>query len=163
MRQIPVLLLMSGFALQAAAAESTGTAATGKQTVGACSLLSKELLEKITPMDREMFEFGLAIPPVEEPVGVAGSTCEYGGVMLQIDPFASPARVEETLAAEWTKISGPGDIAYFRDNVGEWGELYVRAGERVITIQMDIPTGHTAESIKPNVIALANAILAKLG
>jgi hypothetical protein len=102
------------------------------------------------------------IPAAEEPVGVSGSTCEYGGVLLQVDPFTSPARIEETLAAKWTRVPGLGDIAYFHDNIGEWAELYVRAGERVITIQMDVPTGRKAESIKPNVIALAEAILPKL-
>lgn len=49
-------------------------------------------------------------------MGVSGSACEYGGVLLQIDPFAPPARIEEMLGAEWT-----ADIAYFRDNAGEWG------------------------------------------
>lgn len=161
MRQILTLLLMSGFAMQATAAQSTDPA-TGKQTVGACALLTKELLEKTTPEDRERFEFGLTIPAAEESVGVSGSMCEYGGVLLQIDPFASPARVEESLAVKWTRIPGLGDIAYFRDNAGEWGELYVRAGERVITIQMGVRREHPAESIKPNLIALAEAILPKL-
>jgi hypothetical protein len=148
------------FAMQATAAESTSTTTTGK--VGACALLTKDLLEKTTPVDTERFELGLMIPAAEEPVGVAGSTCEYGGVLLQVDPFTSPARIEETLAAKWTRVPGLGDIAYFHDNIGEWAELYVRAGERVITIQMDVPTGRKAESIKPNVIALAEAILPKL-
>jgi hypothetical protein len=31
-----------------------------------------------------------------------------------------------------------------------------------LTIQMDVPTGRTAASIKPNVIALAKAILPRL-
>ena len=152
MRRTMTLLLLGGFAIQAAEAEIPR----------ACSLLTKEVLQKVTPEERERFEFGLTIPAAEEPVGVSGSMCEYGGVLLQIDPFASTAGIEEMLAAKWTPISDVGDVAYFRDNIGEWGELYVRDGSRVITIQMDIPTGRTAESIKPNIIALAQAILPKL-
>ena len=59
-------------------------------------------------------------------------------------------------------MPGVGDEAYFRDNRGEWGELYVRAGARVLTIQMDVPTGRTAAAIQPNTIALAKALLPKL-
>jgi hypothetical protein len=163
MRQALTLLLASGFALQATAGEPARTStATGKQAIRACSVLTEDLLRNVTPDDQQRFEFGLKMPAHEEPVGASGSMCEYGGVLLQIDPFASPARVEEILAAEWTKVSGLGDVAYFRDNVGEWGELYVRAAGRVFTIQMDIPNGRTAESIRSNAIALAQAILPKL-
>ena len=161
MRRNFALMLLAGCAIQATGAAAADTA-TADTPLGACSLLTRELLEKVTPEDRERFEFGLRFPAAEESVGISGSACEYGGVLLQVDPFASPARIEEMLAAEWTRVSGPGDIAYFRDNAGEWGELYVRDDDRVITIQMGIPTGRTAESIKPNVIALAEAVLPQL-
>lgn len=159
MRRNLGLILLNGCLIHATA---MAVAATADGQVGACSLLTRELLEEVTPEDRERFEFGLTFPPAEEPVGVSGSACEYGGVHLQIDPFASPAAVEELLAAEWTSVPGPGDVAYFRDNVGQWAELYVRDGDRVITIQMGIPSGRTAESIRPNLIALAEAVLPRL-
>lgn len=162
MRHDLALTLLVVLAIRATAAVSAETAASDREKAGACSLLTRELLAKNTPEDPERFEFGLKIPAAEEPVGVAGSMCEYGGVLLQVDPFASPAVVEQSLAGQWTKVSGLGDVAYFRDNLGEWAELYVRDGERVITLQMDIPAGRTAESVKPNVVALAEAILPQL-
>jgi hypothetical protein len=55
-----------------------------------------------------------------------------------------------------------GAAAYFRDNRGEWGELYVRSDTHVLTIQMDVPTAKTAASIQSNTVALAKAILPKL-
>ena len=39
-------------------------------------------------------------------------------------------------------------------NCGNYAELAARVGTRVLTIQMSIPTGRTAESVKPNVVAL---------
>lgn len=50
---------------------------------------------------------------------------------MQIDPSASPANVEKSLAKTAAPLSGLGDVAYFRDNRGRFAELYVRyrAGE----------------------------------
>jgi hypothetical protein len=77
-----------------------------------------------------------------------------------VDPF--PAANFDRLFGKWTPVSGVGDKAYFRDNGGRWAELAVMAGGRMLTIQMDVPTGKTAASIQPNIVALATAILPKL-
>lgn len=129
---------------------------------GACSLLTKEVLLPVIPYEKQARDLVFQIPPEEEAFGKSGSICSYGGVTLQVDPFANPQAVEATLAKEWGAVQGLGGVAYFRDNRGRWAELYVRAGRRVITIQMDVPTGRTAESIKSNTIALAKALLPKL-
>jgi len=157
------------FALQAPALGSGIEAAAGKPSIRACALLTKELVMQVTPYEQQPPEqrdlqrkLLTQLPPEEEPVGPSGSACNYGGVYLQIDPFAAPARTEKDLGKTWARVSDVGDIAYFRDNRGEWAELYVRAGARVLTIQMDTPQGRTVESIKANVIALAKAILPKL-
>jgi hypothetical protein len=159
MRQIVLPLLVIGCFASALPPQAVSA---GKSAVGACSLLTKDLVMKITPYEKQALDRVAQIPPSEEPVGPSGSACEYGGIYLQIDPFASPTRLEEDGFVKWLPLPGIGDVAYFRDNVGEWAELYVRAGAHVFTIQMDVPTGRTAESIKPNVIALAQAILPKL-
>lgn len=138
------------------------SAASGRSGAGACSLLTREVLLPVTPYERQARDQVFQIPPEEEAIGKTGSSCSYGGVTLQVDPFANPPAVETTIAKEWGGIQGLGDVAYFRDNRGEWAELYVRAARRVITIQMDIPTGRTADAIRPNVIALAKALLPKL-
>jgi hypothetical protein len=36
------------------------------------------------------------------------------------------------------------------------------AGARMVTIQMDVPTGKTAAGIQSNTVSLAKAVLAKL-
>jgi hypothetical protein len=170
MRQAVASLTMMGcLAFQAPALGAGNEAAAGKPGIRACSLLTKELVMQVSPFEQQAPEqrdlhrqLLTELPPEEESVGPSGSACNYGGVYLQIDPFAAPTRTEKDLAQTWVPLSDVGDVAYFRDNRGKWAELYVRAGARVLTIQMDVPEGRTAESIKPNVTALAKAILPKL-
>jgi hypothetical protein len=141
------------------AAQTPSSAST--EAPGACSLLTKELVTRVTPLDKQALDLVMQLPPDEEPVG-PGSYCEYGSIGLEIDPFERPATVERQLDKEWAPLPDVADAAYFRDNKGRWAELYARAGGHVFTIQMSVPTGRTTESIKPNVIALAKAIVSKL-
>lgn len=130
----------------------------------ACAVLSKELIAQHTPHEKDALRLVLSIPPEEHVIGATGSACEYGGVHLQVNPFASPQYVEQQLVKDgWTRESGVGDLAMFRDNRGSYAELYVRSGARVITIQMSVPNGKTAAGIKPNAVALAKAVLEKMG
>ena len=142
-------------------------AGAGTPSVRACSLLTKELVTETTPYDKKVFGQVLIIPPSEEAAGKAGSACSYGGVHLQIDPFPLSVIENQRLAdakrgQPWAAVPGVGDVAYFRDNRGRFGELFARVGARIVTIQMDVPHGRTTESIKPNAIALAQAIAARL-
>jgi len=168
MREVVASLLLC-CAVQAPALGAGSQAATGKPPVAACSLLTKELVLQVSPYEqhppaeRDMHRQLLThLPPREEPVGASGSACSYGGIHMQIDPYASPAKVEKDLAKLAIPLPGLGDVAYFRDQHGKFAELYVRAGVRVLTIQMDTPNDRTPESIKPNVVALAKALLPKL-
>jgi hypothetical protein len=130
----------------------------------ACVLLSKDLIAQHTPYERDAQKLVFSIPPQEDAIGATGSACEYGGVHLQVNPFASPQYVEQQLAKDgWAREPGLGDVAMFRDNRGSYAELYVRSGARVITIQMSVPNGKTTAGIKPNAVALAKAVLAKMG
>jgi hypothetical protein len=133
----------------------------GKPPTSACSLLTKGLVMQVTPYDKQALEVVMQIPPSEDAVGRSGSACEYGGIHLQVDPFTAET-FERARQKTWLPVRDVGDAAYFRDNGGQWAELYIRTGVHVFTIQMDVPTGNTAESVKPNVIALARAILPKL-
>jgi hypothetical protein len=135
--------------------------AAAKPAIRACSLLTKELVSKITPYDEEQKRLVFTIPPQEDSVGASGSACEYGGIHLQIDPFPWTT-VEKVGDKTWVAVPQVGDAAYFRDNRGDYAELAAHVGARVVTIQMSIPTGRTADSIKPNVVALANAVLPSL-
>ena len=128
----------------------------------ACALLTKDLVVQHTPYTKDSQKVLMQFEPEEEPLGTAGSACSYLGVTFQLDPFAAPQRLEADMAKTWTP-AGLGDVSFFRDNKGEWAELYVRKGSRVITLQIDIPDGRTAAEIKPNTIALGKALLARLG
>jgi hypothetical protein len=111
------------------------------------------------------------LPPDEETLGTSGSACEYGDIRLQIDAFG-PEVIDRTAkaqergagskrAANWVPVSGVGDRAYFNGD-RNYAELMGYVGRRTFTIQMGVPFQSTAENIKPNVIALANAIVPKL-
>ena len=128
----------------------------------ACTLLTKELITQFSPeKNKQSVNLIMSIPPEGSRVG-NGSACEYGGVNLQVDPFAAPAQIEKKLEKESASVTGLGDVAFYRDNRGRWGELYVRVGGRVITLQLSVPSGSTAASIQPNAVGLAKAVLAKL-
>ena len=154
-----VVLAMNAAAADAIALQSGNRGAANKTFTGACAILTKDLLAAHSPASKESFNLINQFPPQEEKAG-GGSSCEYGGVMLQVDPF--PVSSVDRLFGKWTPVAGVGDRAFFRDNQGEWAELAVVSGGRLITIQMDVPTGKTAAGIQPNTIALAKAVLAKL-
>jgi len=127
---------------------------------GACALLTKDLLAAHTALPKENLARMLKIPPDEEKIAGGGTMCSYGDVIFQLDPFA-PGNFDK-LFSQWTAVPGVGDRAYFRDNRGMFAEIAAISGKRVITIQMDVPTGRTAASIQPNVVGLAKAIIGKL-
>ena len=138
--------------------------ATATTNVRACSLLTTDLIRKVTPYEGKALEINLVGSPEENTLGAGGSDCSHGGISLLIDPsrsnFDSFRKQKGWEQAE--HIAGVGDEALFHDNIGEWAELVVRSGSHLFAIRMDIPTGKTAASIKPNVVALAKAILPAL-
>ena len=155
---IAVVLVVSGVVLNAAGFQTSGGAAKAPAT-SACSILTKELLAAHSPASKDTFALIVKIPPQEDKIG-AGSSCQYGDTNLQIDPF--PVANFEKLFGKWTPVAGVGDRAYFRDNRGEWAELAVVSGARMVTIQMDVPRGGTAATIQPNTVSMAKAVLAQL-
>ena len=160
MRLMVVLsMAMSSIALEAIALRSGRQSTAGNTAPAACSVLTRELVTAHSPASKETLNLIVKIPPQEDKIG-AGSSCQHGDVMLQIDPF--PVASFERLFGKWTPVPGVGDKASFRDNKGEWAELAVVAGARLVTIQMDVPTGRTAASIQSNTVSLAKAVLAKL-
>lgn len=65
-------------------------------------------------------------------------------------------------AKDLQPVSGAGDGGLFRSNRNRYAELMAWNGKHSIDLQVSVPSGRTAEDLKPAVIALANAILAKL-
>jgi len=158
MRQFIAALMVVG-CVTAQAAESQGRAgAAGSGRIDACSLLPKELVAKYYSGNKRLFE---TETPHGEPLGKEGSDCGYGGIQLQVDPFPAD-RVADLVKKDWIPTSGVGDRAYFRNNGDRFAELIIISGPHVITIQMDVPNGKTAEATKPDTIALAKEILPKV-
>ncbi len=142
-------------------------AGAAKPGIRACSLLTKELVIETTPYEKNVITQVLSVPPSEEPAGQSGSACSYGGLHVQVNPFPlsvieNQRQADARKGRPWAAVEGVGDIAYFRDNRGRFGELFTRVGPHILTIQMDVPRGRTTESIKPNAVALAKALAAKL-
>ncbi|MCC7010222.1 MAG: hypothetical protein IT184_15550 [Acidobacteria bacterium] len=155
-----VLPAVVGLASETAAGQagrSTAPAAANR----ACSLLTSQLVTQVTAYDKKALDLVMRVPPNGSALGANGSECTYGGITLQVDPFTA-AYFEKQRNKTWVPVPGVGEAAYFRDNRGEWAELYVRAGTHVMTIQMDVPMGRTAASIQPNVINLAKTLLPQL-
>ena len=95
-------------------------------------------------------------------MGVNGSQCDIGGLILQIDPFAGADQMRKSPRKDWVPVSGAGETAYFHAVQNFVAELIVWSGPRHFGILMDVPAGGTAEQIKPKLIELANAIIPKL-
>ena len=58
------------------------------------------------------------------------------------------------------KLSGVGDEAYFRDNRGEYAEVYVKVGNRILTVQGNV--NNNMGAIKAGSVSLAKALVEKL-
>lgn len=153
-----IVLIAGGLTSTAAAFQAAGRQGTAAPA-GACALLTRDLLEAHTPTTKERLMLS-TIPAEAHTIGATGSACSWGDVIFQLDPF--PFSNFDKIFGKWTPVSGVGDRAYFRDNRGEYAELAVAAGGRMITIQMDVPAGRTTASVQPNAVALAKAILARL-
>lgn len=143
----------------AAMAQSGGKPASGTPSIRACAVLTRDLAAKYgtqNPKLRAMF------PPEEEAIGTHGSSCSDGGVLVQINPFLRHDDLRKSPGKEWQPISGVGDTAFFRNNRNSWAELMVWTAGHHFTIQLDVPDGASAESVKPNVTGLATALIARL-
>jgi len=154
------VVVIGSLASSISAFQARGTATPA---VHACSLLTKELIRKVTPYEGKALDISLSQDAEENTLGAGGADCCNGGICVQIDPrftFEAFKRQRGWETAE--HLAGVGDEALFHDNIGEWAELIVRSGPHLLTIRMDVPRGRTAASVKPNVIALAKELLPKL-
>jgi hypothetical protein len=148
------LFVIALFAGAAPAAAQAG----GK---GACSLLTRDLIEKA--LGGSANPVLLKLPPTEEGIGKSGSSCAYGGVTLQVD-FLTPQELEDMrkkTGQDWVAVPGIGDAAYFRNNQNLFGEILGRRGSRTFSILMGLKQ-NPIDKVRTNVTALANAIVPKM-
>ena len=158
MRVIVIALSLVGCLAGTPAAQSSRPA-SGKGVISACALLTPDLVEKYDTHDPKLRKL---IPRSEEAIGTQGSSCDDGGIMIQVNPFGRPDDLRKSPPKDWQPISGIGDTAYFRNNGDRWAEVVVWTGAHHFTIQLSVPNGGTAESIKPKVTGLATALVARL-
>jgi hypothetical protein len=157
MRQFVASVLIIGTITSALAAQAP---AAGKPRIGACSLLTRDVIMKFGTENGKRFVD--LLKPNESPMGTSGSSCGYGGIQFQLDPFPRSEQLRKSPQKDWQAVSGVGETAYFHNNANRWAELMVWSGAHHFTIQQDVPMGSTAEAMKPNTIALANYIITKL-
>jgi hypothetical protein len=159
MRYLATFVVVLGCITSDAAAfqARTGGVAAGAPAIRPCSILTRDL---VAPFAENKKVLDL-IPPEEEPVGASGVACDDGPIRLQLFPGSgrpqNPPKVEGLYP-----VSGAGEAAYFRSNRDRYAELIVYTARHYLTLQVSVPTGKTAEAIKPDVLKLANAIIAKL-
>jgi hypothetical protein len=128
------------------------------ERVDACSLLPKDEVKKLIGGGPLFDQF----PAEEEPLGPSGSACNYAGVMIQVLSFSQGTFDAAKKRGRLEAVTSVGDEAYLYDNPSGYAELYVKVGTRMLTIQRDLDAKATVASVRPAVIALANALVAKL-
>lgn len=165
MRQLKTLLATAVFALFSStspvlAVQKPPAAAPGAKAdpMKACSLLTRAEVKKVLPWAPQLDQF----PNEEEPIGTTGSSCAYPTVFIQVLPFSQRMIESAKQRDKLESVSGVGDEAYFHSNKNGYAELYVKTGKYLLTLQGDVPTGKTSESIKPAVVALAKLLVEKL-
>jgi hypothetical protein len=153
MRHIILGVVLSGCLPTVALAQA------GATPIKPCSLLTRELVQKVSLANKK-----IDAAPTEERLGASGTACDWGDLMLQVDPFTA-ARFEEmrkTYGAKWEAIPGVGDAAYLHNVQNTVAELFVRVGARTFGMMVTVPVGSTTAAMKPSIIEVANAIVPKL-
>jgi hypothetical protein len=175
MRHLVALTLVVGCVSTTAFAQGRSGGATAPVT-GVCSVLTRELLMKVAPASARA-EIQSAKPIdnyVNKELQAAGragrpemGSCSFGPIILAVNALTQPDQARSLLRAQkspyqrFEPVSGVGDEAYFRDNYFV-ASLFVFVGSRSFGIEWIAPPGEKAMNIKPNVIALANAVLPQL-
>ena len=158
-----VYTLVTGAMFQArpmAQARAQTPAAPG--AVRACSLLTKAEVKNIIGAGNRFWD---QLPVTEEPLRSGGSSCTYANAVVQINPFAFSVLedMRKKAPAEYQTVPDVGDLAYIHVNRGEYAELYARARQHVVTVQLDMDGPfQTLDGARPAAAALANALIAKL-
>jgi hypothetical protein len=126
--------------------------------VRVCDLVPRAEVKKLIG-GTDIFDM---MAPTEEPLGDFGSSCNYPGVLIQVVPFQRALVDASKKRLRLETVTGVGEEAYFYENPAGYVELFVKVGPRMVTLQRSIGLGATAASVRPGVMALAKAVIAKL-
>jgi hypothetical protein len=136
--------------------------AANDPTKHACSVLTRAEVRKLVPWSDQMESI---FAQEEEDQFANGSGCEYPSVRVQImstTPDQWKRWVDTAKNPTVERIAGVGQEAYIRDNKGMFAELYAKSGSYLVSLQKSLKTGETTQASKPQLIALAKAIVTKL-
>ena len=159
-----VVVCVLAWVVVAAGAGSTDIAAAPAvqapgqyQVVKVCPLLTAAEAKKLAPWEPILDQL-----KVEEEGFTGGSSCTYPTFIAQVMQFRQATIDALSKDASLEAVSGIGDAAWLRNNRNRFGELLVKVGPHLLTIQLDISTGKTFESVKPTLLELGKAFAAKL-
>jgi hypothetical protein len=156
-RFVTSFLLVGCVTFHAAAFQArSGAPASGAPQVTACSLLTPDIVQKY--IDARAIKL---LTHDDSPVGTKGTSCEYGRIGLRLNPLGQNA-ARQPLGKDWQPVAGVGDAAWIHYLNRTYVEVLAFTGPHHIGIQLGVETGKTVESTRPEAIALANDILAKL-
>ena len=171
---IACLFVAASVSSHANATQSRGEGAAAARKV--CPLLTREVamrvsttagkaaLERAKPIEDWV---GQASREAGQPVVPGESSCKWGRILLVLNPLARPAQVREAMRARtapykaYEPVAGVGDAAFFEAN-SAFANLYVWSGSNHFHIQMGVGFEDEAKALRPNTIALATEIVAKL-
>jgi hypothetical protein len=143
---------------------TSGTAAA--QSITACSILSKDEIKKVlgartSPLLDQM-------PPNEEKLKNGGSECFLANIAIQVDAHPVSGFEEtrkhysESGRTTFQAVSGIGDAAYAYDqDPGKSSHVvgvFVKAGQHVLTISMDVNDSDSVDALRGNVLARAKPL-----
>ena len=151
-----VVMSVSVVSLRAQAKPPQPAPAGGAQRVAVCKLLPTAEVKKHLPWKPLLDQF----PPEEEPIGAAGSSCDYPSVMIQVLPFSQGMIDAARKKGGLEPVSGIGEEAHFHHNRNGYAELYVKTGKYLLTLQSD--WDGKDPTVKAGTLSLAKALLAKL-
>ena len=94
--------------------------------INACTILTPDVVAKFTTATK----MKATSAPTDAPIGVKGSQCDYSGIALHIDPFATVTadRMRKSPDKDWAQISGVGETAYFQNVKDAFAEVFVWTG-----------------------------------
>lgn len=124
--------------------------------VKACSLLPKADVKKLVGAT-DAFD---GVEPKEAPTK-SGSSCSYAGVYVQVGASTGPMKGMDGVPG-MEAIPDLGEQAYLYNNPAGSVEISIKAGSRQLVVSRLVEAPGNFTSVRPGLLALAKALVAKL-
>lgn len=145
-----VLVIISGVFFPVLLSAQTSAALK----IAACSLLTKAEVKKHLPWNAPAD----GLEPEEEAVGTTGTACEYPSVRIQI--MGRAPNDDYPIKNGFEPVTGLGRPAFIRHSKNLFAEFWVRTEQHTLMLQAS--TDGDLEAVKPGVVSLAKALMAKI-